>query len=372
MKANHGRNYWADFMQWRRMSVLLQSGLSLCVSVCMCLSLDLISGLSGSKPNSCISTCSTIFTHNPNQLGPRSVDTFIQGWEARCSGHTGLGRDSIHSDPLPVPLSVRDPRTRDLPWTHGSAPTQIQTPAHSHCPPIQPGHRRAAQDTAGEHLSCPRCWQHSSERLSCWRACSPFSCPETEHKGALTCLPLAPRSVQGVPVRTGPVIGTGSLGPISPQRSHYHVIWGGGDSVCMESLGRLQGGADLTPRAPHPHPRLGTSDDSWKLLGRSTRAAEQRAGEFSVFPVGEPKFTMKVKTGRDTHSAAGLPSLFPVGHFPSSSHFSRLFQSVFSLTISMWSGGWAYPSVWVPLPFLIIASGLFYLETQLWMQYLPP
>ena len=58
-------------------------------------------------------------------------------------------------------------------------------------------------------------------------------------------------------------------------------------------------------------------------------------GEFSVFPVEEPKFRVKVITGRDTHSAPGLRSLFPVGHFPSSSHFSKLFQSVFSLIISM-------------------------------------
>ena len=65
-------------------------------------------------------------------------------------------------------------------------------------------------------------------------------------------------------------------------------------------------------------------------------------GEFSVFPVGEPKFRVKVITGRDTHNAPGLPSLFPVGHFPSWSHFSRLFQSVFSLIISLRSGGWAF------------------------------
>ena len=196
---------------------------------------------------------------------------------------------------------------------------------------------------AGEHLSGPRCWQHSSGRLSCWRACSPVSCPETEHKGALTCLHLAPLSVQGVSVRMGPVIGTGSLGPISPQRSHYHVIWSGGDTVCMESLGRLQGGADLTPvliTLTHAWGLVMTPGNYWEgPQGQLSRGQ----GEFSVFPVGEPKFRVKVITGRDTHSAPGLPSLFPVGHFPSWSYFSKLFQSVFSLIISMWSGGWSSP-----------------------------
>ena len=86
----------------------------------------------------------------------------------------------------------------------------------------------------------------SFKLLSCWRACSPVSCPETEHKGALTCLHLAPRSVQGMSVRMAPVIGTGSLGPISPQRSHYHVIWSGGDC--------LHGESGVSPGRSRSHP----------------------------------------------------------------------------------------------------------------------
>ena len=89
-----------------------------------------------------------------------------------------------------------------------------------------------------------------------------------------------------VSVRMAPVIGTESLGPISPQRSNYCIIWSRGDTVCMESLGRLQGGADPTPRAPHPHPCLETSDNSWQLLRRSTRTAEQRAGRVFCVPCG--------------------------------------------------------------------------------------
>ena len=65
---------------------VVTGGLSLCVSVCVCvcvclsvrLSLDLSSGLSGSNRNSCTSTSSVMFTPKPNQLGPRSVDTFMQ------------------------------------------------------------------------------------------------------------------------------------------------------------------------------------------------------------------------------------------------------------------------------------------------------
>ena len=84
----------------------------------------------------------------------------------------------------------------------------------------------------------------------------------------------------------------------------------------MESLGRLQGGPDLTPSARHPHPRLGTRDNSWQLLRRSTRAAEQRAGAFSVFPVGEPEFTVTVIAGGGTLTEhPGSLHCLPVGVF---------------------------------------------------------
>ena len=104
-----------------------------------------------------------------------------------------------------------------------------------------------------------------------------------EHSPACTWLHALCRECQS---GWAPVIGTGSLGPISPQRGHYHVIWSRGDTVCMESLGRLQGGADPTPRAPHPHPCLKTTDNSWQLLRRSTRATEQRAGRVFCVPCG--------------------------------------------------------------------------------------
>lgn len=74
--------------------------------------------------------------------------------------------------------------------------------------------------------------------------------------------------------------------------------------------------AGFTPRARHPHPRLGTRDNSWQLLRRSTRAAEQRAGAFSVFPVGEPKFTVTVIAGGGTLTEhAGSLHCLPVGIF---------------------------------------------------------
>ena len=56
----------------------------------------------------------------------------------------------------------------------------------------------------------------SSKLLSCCRAYSPVSCPETEHKGAFTCLHSAPHSAGKCQSGWAPVIGTGSLGPLSP------------------------------------------------------------------------------------------------------------------------------------------------------------
>ena len=161
----YGRNYWANCIPWRKMWRLLQGGLSLCISVCvcMCLSLDLISGLSGSNPNSA-HHYSTLFTLNPNLLGlRRSLDHFLCGWDVQGSGHTGL--EQIPQWPLPFPLIVRDPRTQDLQWTHSSGPPQVHTKAHSHLPLASQGMDRASEDKAGEHLSCPRRWQHSSELL---------------------------------------------------------------------------------------------------------------------------------------------------------------------------------------------------------------
>ena len=64
--------------------------------------------------------------------------------------------------------------------------------------------------------------------------------------------------------------------------------------------GASPGRARSYPQCSSPSPRLGTRDNSWQLLRRSTRAAEQRAGAFSVFPVGEPKFTVTVIAGGGT------------------------------------------------------------------------
>ena len=194
------------------------------------------------------------------------------------SGHTGLGTDSTVT-PFLFPSVSGTPGHRICHELMALVPLRYTL---QHIPTVHPssqGTGGAAQDEAGS--TCPAQGADSTAL-----GASPVSCPKTEHKGALTCLHLAPRSVQGVSVRMAPVIGTGSLGPISPQRSNYHVIWSGGDTVCMESLGHLQGGADLTPRAHHPHPCLGTSDNSWKLLRRSTRATEQRAGRVFCVPCG--------------------------------------------------------------------------------------
>ena len=117
----------------------------------------------------------------------------------------------------------------------------------------------------------------------------------------------------------------GSLAPISPQRGHYHVIWSRGDTVCMESLGCLQGGADLTPSVPHPHKCLGTSDDSWQLLRRSTRAAEQRAGRVLYVPCGRTQIYSE-SHNREGHSQC-TRAPFTVSCWPFSFMVS-LFQTV--------------------------------------------
>ena len=62
-----------------------------------------------------------------------------------------------------------------------------------------------------------------------------------------------------------------------------------------------------------------------------------------MFPAGEPKFTVKVIAGGGTLTEHRGPfTVSPVGHFPSWSHFSKLFQIVFTLIISMGSGSWAF------------------------------
>ena len=65
-----------------------------------------------------------------------------------------------------------------------------------------------------------------------------------EHSPACTWLHTLYREVS---VRMGPSYRDRVPGLLSPQRSHYHVIWSGGDTVCMESLGRLQWGQILRP-----------------------------------------------------------------------------------------------------------------------------
>ena len=152
----------------------------------------------------------------------------------------------------------------DLQWTLGSGPTQIHTPAHSHCPPIQPGH---GQGSSGHGRGAPVLPKVLTAQL--WaplllESLLSHFLPWDWTQGS-THLPALGSTLCAGECQSGwaPVIGTGSLGPISPQRGHYHVIWSGSDTVCMESRGRLQGGADLTPSVPHPHPCLGTSDDSW-------------------------------------------------------------------------------------------------------------
>ena len=157
----------------------------------------------------------------------------------------------------------------------------------------------------------------SSKLLSCCRAYSPVSCPETEHKGAFTCLHSAPHSAGKCQSGWAPVIGTGSLGPLSPQRSHYHVIGSRGDTVCMESLGRLQWGQILPPvlvPLTHTWGLVTTPGSYWEgPHGQLSRGQ----GEFSEFPVGEPKFTVKVIAGGGTLRALGLPSLcLLLGIFP--------------------------------------------------------
>ena len=199
------------------MSVLLQGSFFLCISVCMCmcLSLNLISGISVSNPNSCTSTYSMIFTPSPNQLGPRSVDTFMQYWEARSSGHTGLGRDSTVNPSL-LPSLLGTPGHTGLQWTHSSGPTQIHTPVHSPLPPAIQGMDGAAQDKAGEHLSCPRCWQHSSEPLSCWEPALLFPALRLntrEHSPACTWCHTLCREVS---VRMGPSYRDRVPGPALP------------------------------------------------------------------------------------------------------------------------------------------------------------
>ena len=76
-----------------------------------------------------------------------------------------------------------------------------------------------------------------------------------------------------------------------------------------------------------------------------------------------PSLEWKSQLGEGHSQNTGAPfTVSPVGHFPSWSHFSKLFQSVFTLIISMGSGGWAFSWVEVPQPFLFMASGLFNLE----------
>ena len=237
---------------------------------------------------------------NPNLLGLRiSKTSFKYGWRTQWLWPYRTWH-RFHSDPLPLPLIVRDPRTRDLQWTHSSGPPQIHTPAHSRLPPASQCMDGAAQDKAGEHVSCPRHWQHSSELLSCWEPAFLFPALRLntrEHSPAWYLLHTLCREVS---VRMGPSYRDRVSGLLSPQRSHYHVIGSRGDTVCMESLGRLQWGQILPPvllTLIHAWGLVTTPGNYWE---GPCEQLSRGQGEFSEFPVGELKFTVKVIAGGGT------------------------------------------------------------------------
>ena len=192
----------------------------------------------------------------------------------------------FHSDPSLFPSLSGTPGNRDLQWTHSSGPPQIHTPEHSPLPPGSQGMDGAAQDKAGEHVSCPRRWQHSSELLSCWELALLFPALRLntrEHSPACTWLHTLCRKVS---VRMGSSyrdrVPGATLPTEEPLSCHLEQRW-----HCLHGeSGASPVGADLTPSARPPHPRLGTSDYSWQLLRRSTWAAEQRAGRVFCVPCG--------------------------------------------------------------------------------------
>lgn len=64
------------------------------------------------------------------------------------------------------------------------------------------------------------------------------------------------------------VIGTEFLDLISPQRRHYQITWRN-DTLCTESLGCLQWGANFIPTENHYQPLLVINGNFWQLMRRS-------------------------------------------------------------------------------------------------------